>query len=534
MGGKIRDTEDEFLGAKFRDDKTKLMYAYDYHSKTTVRIWGTTFKPAMYKELKRLGVTVVDRHMITDLLTEKGKKGNPIIGAVGFNNRTGEFLVISSVATIMATSRPARIWLFSESYPGLSEFRPTQCIGDGHAMGWRAGLGFTMMEKSVVAEFSAAGHSFPPYGAGNNHNTWYPATLVDSNGKELPYKDRDGKILKTYEERTKPSENQALFMKGGNIDQAKYAYEGPETIPFDQAIKEGFVPPFYADLSSMPKLEREVIWGMMVGEEGKTKIPILQNYQEAGFDPKKHMLQCYGGGWKSANFSPDQRQLFGLPGGFFNDWKLMSTSEGLFVSGDALFASNCFGHAASTGSYAGRHAANYSDEHKHVKALSKTIETHKSNVYMYLNRDIEEPLRWKEINSKISKIMRNYCGAEKHGNILNTGLKLLNDLEGEFRKRALADNPHELMRLLEVKNILTVSKLIIHASLERKCSTSQLEFSRIDSDSTKKAEEQAFIVIKQEGKSVVTHKVPLDYYGNLKENYELHNSVDLKEVENVL
>ena len=33
FGGKIRDTEDEFAGAEFRDDKTKLMFAYDYKNR---------------------------------------------------------------------------------------------------------------------------------------------------------------------------------------------------------------------------------------------------------------------------------------------------------------------------------------------------------------------------------------------------------------------------------------------------------------------------------------------------------------------
>ena len=46
-----------------------------------------------------------------------------------------------------------------------------------------------------------------------------------------------------------------------------------------------------------------VIWGMMVGEEAKTKIPIYQNYTERGFDPQKHMLQSYGTGWQSSELS---------------------------------------------------------------------------------------------------------------------------------------------------------------------------------------------------------------------------------------
>ena len=54
-----------------------------------------------------------------------------------------------------------------------------------------------MMEKSVKGEFSAAGRSFPPYGTGNNHNTWYAATMVDARGVEIPYLDRDGNVLKT-------------------------------------------------------------------------------------------------------------------------------------------------------------------------------------------------------------------------------------------------------------------------------------------------------------------------------------------------
>ena len=178
MGGKIRDTNDEFKGAAFRDEKTKLLFAYDYKNKITIRVWGTTFKRAMYSELKRLGVKIMDRVMVTSLLTEDGLQGGRCIGATGINTRTGRFYIFQGKAIIMCLSRPARIWLFSSTHTGLYEFRPTQCIGDGHAMGWRAGAEFAMMEKSVRAEFSAAGRSFPPYGAGNNHNTWYGASLI--------------------------------------------------------------------------------------------------------------------------------------------------------------------------------------------------------------------------------------------------------------------------------------------------------------------------------------------------------------------
>ncbi|GAG38771.1 unnamed protein product, partial [marine sediment metagenome] len=44
MGGKVRDTEDEFVGAEFRDEDTKFLFAYDYVNRFTLRVWGTTFK----------------------------------------------------------------------------------------------------------------------------------------------------------------------------------------------------------------------------------------------------------------------------------------------------------------------------------------------------------------------------------------------------------------------------------------------------------------------------------------------------------
>ena len=54
---KIRDVDDEFVGAEFRDEETKLMFAYDYENKHCIRLrGGANMKPALYNELKRLTV----------------------------------------------------------------------------------------------------------------------------------------------------------------------------------------------------------------------------------------------------------------------------------------------------------------------------------------------------------------------------------------------------------------------------------------------------------------------------------------------
>ena len=96
-------------------------FAYDYENKYTLRVWGSTFKPALYNELKRLGVKIYDRTEATSLLTieENGKKRG--IGATGMNVRTGKFIVFNSKATILTMSRPARVWLFNPDLVGLCE-----------------------------------------------------------------------------------------------------------------------------------------------------------------------------------------------------------------------------------------------------------------------------------------------------------------------------------------------------------------------------------------------------------------------------
>ena len=526
MGGKIRDTADEFAGADFRDERTKLLFAYDYKNRFTIRVWGSTFKPAMHRELKRLGVRIIDRVMVTSLLTESGQFGGRCIGATGVHTRTGIFYVFSGKSVILAMSRPTRVWLFDAAYPGLAEFRPPQCAGDAHAMGWRIGAEFNMMEKSVKAEFSAAGRSFPPYAAGNNHNTWYPANLIDSRGREIPYVDRDGNILPDVKSRFFPAKGQEFFLKGGNIDEAKYAYNGPETMPYGKLRDLGYKLPFFADLSSMPEMERKVIWGMMVGEEGKTKIPVYRNHTEAGFDPEKHVLRCYGAGWTSAEFLPGERQLFGLPGGFMNDWSLMTNILGLFAAGDSLFASNCFGHAAATGSYAGRHAAAFANS---IGGLSQAdnsqVEEERRRVYAPLESSRSEGYGWKDLNMAISKTMQIHCGDPKHGALLILGLEELRRYEREVLPQTCADNPHELTRLLEVYSVLTVAEIIIHSCLARTTNCEKLNFTRTDAISGS----QGFLVVKKDGDNrCAVREIPLSYAGELRENYEHYNQAYLQ------
>ena len=188
-------------------------------------------------------------------------------------------------------------------------------------------------------------------------------------------------------ERYRPAPGQKFFMKGGGEpDFPFYEFQGPETMPVEEALKRGYKLPFYADLTSMPEEERRVIWGMMVGNEGKTRTPVFEAYNDAGFDPTRDVLQSYGDGWRSGQFLPQERQFFGIPGGMVNDWKLMTNLEGLFAAGDVLFASDCVGHAAATGHYAGRHAADYAASHGPVTVHRPQVDAERARLYEPLRR----------------------------------------------------------------------------------------------------------------------------------------------------
>jgi len=87
---------------------------------------------------------------------------------------------------------------------------------------------------------------------------------------------------------------------------------------------------------------------------------------------------------------------------------------------------------------------------------------------------------------------------------------------------AFARNPHELSRLLEVFNIMTVNRMILEACRARKASHTYLHFERVDYPEVDSPEWHKWVTVKQEEGEVIAGKLPLDYHGDLKKNYDSH------------
>ena len=522
MGGKVRDTEDQFNGAEFRDEKSKLLFAYDYENRTCIRVWGTTFKPALYKECKRLGVQVYDRVMATSLLTAGGRQGTRVIGATGVNVRTGEFNVFKAKATILCMGFPARNWTFSTELRGLTQFTAPTKAGNGHAMAWRAGAEFAMMERSKKAPFESA-YAYPHFGVGSVYSSWHACSMVDANGKEIPWIDRDGKILKSVSERYRPAPGQRYLLHSTGLGSKDYKYRLPQIIPdLEERVKKGeFVLPLYADLPGMPEHERRVLWGLMVGEEGKTKIPVIKSYTEAGFDPDKDLLQAYylmrgDMTWDVA--LPQDRLIFGNAGGLVVDWDLRTNLEGLYAAGEQAFGTLYYSGACTSGRWAGGKAADYAVRAAGRAVVTrKQIEAEKRRVYAPISR--EDGMDWKEFNAGLCRVMQNYCGELKNEELLKIGLITLAEIEANEAVTLCADNPHKLTRALDVLDILTCDQIILHACLSRKASSEFLSFSRTDYPEVDPPDWHKWILIRMEKGVVKTGEMPIDFYEPLEDNY---------------
>jgi succinate dehydrogenase/fumarate reductase flavoprotein subunit len=512
MGMKVRDDDDEFKGAEFRDEKTKLLFAYNYGDKVTLRTWATGLKPALTRECKRLGVKIFDRVMGTSLLTEKGRQGGRVVGVTGVNVRTGEFFIFKSKATILTSARATRVWQFVDTV-GTASHRPPCNSGDGMAMAWKAGAEFTLLEdsQSGLGLNPGVGMLVPQSDA-----SWYAMTIVDSNGKELPWFDAKGNPLTTVSQRYYPAPGQKRFIAGGAVHPLP-AYNGARPLggkQLEDEVKKGnYVLPLYADLPSMPEHERKVIFGLMIGQEGMTWIG-YRNMCKAGFDRDKDMFQLYQDPYRTANVRSTTLQ----GGGLVVDWNLRTNLEGLYAAGEQAFGTwGCAG-SSTTGHWAGSKAADYAMKTTQAPIERSQVDAEKKRVLAPAER-----ISWKVLENGVAKVMQDYCGDVRHEEKLKLGNQLLASYNESEVKTLRATTPHELMRSLEAINIVTIGQMIMNASMARKSSNSFLDFHRTDYPSVDPPEWEKLVTLKLDQDQVVVGELPLNYGGPLAENYAKHS-----------
>lgn len=110
------------------------------------------------------------------------------------------------------------------------------------------------------------------------------------------------------------------------------------------------------------------------------------------------------------------------------------------------------------------------------------------------------------------------------------GLDLLKQFETEIVPKLTASNPHDLMRIHEVLDILTVSQIVLYACLERKACSVPLCFVRNDYPEEEKPEERRHLALHLGNGKPVVREVPLNFFGRLQTEYEKRNQDYMEEL----
>ena len=302
-----------------------------------------------------------------------------------------------------------------------------------------------------------------------------------------------------------------------------------------EGIQKGeYVLPLYADLTRLPEKERRCIFGMMVGNEGKTRIPIYDTFTKGGFDPDKDLLQApimLPEAYQNSNFwggSPIPHLRSPAGGGFLVDWDLRTSLPGLFAAGGApVFGSGCHGESHTTGRYTGRKAAAYAKIAKDPAPDRGQVEAQKRRAYAPVKSG-KDGVGWKELNVAIARVMQDYCGKYKNELTLGRGLELLGELRENEGASAHASNPHGLGRMLECFSLITLGEMVMQASRARKCSSIYLDFYRLDYPQMDPPEWEKLLPMRLEEGHLKVRDLALDFHllapnaPTYEENYERH------------
>ncbi|MDE7372240.1 MAG: FAD-binding protein [Desulfovibrio sp.] len=384
---------------------------------------GSDQKARLTAAAKKAGAKIMNKVVVNEILVNGEGRFVGAIG-IGIRDEVPEMLVFQAKAGLIAVGEAMRM------YPGNNPaymFNTSHCpanAGSGAAMALRAGARLVNLDLP-------SRHAGPKYFTRSGKGTWIGA-LTDINGKLVgPFVDD----IHVSRELPDPTGDvwKDCFVK--NMDSGK----GPVYMNCTGISEE--------DLAHMRKA---------LVSEGCTSInEYLDQY---GIDLRKSMIE-FG----------QYEHMFYMNGIDIDD-RAMSTVPGLYASGQSvgnvrgdITAAAVFGdHAASCAAAYVQTVPDFD-----VAALGDAI-SEKAALYNFLLR--EEPgAHWKEANSTLQKIMDEYVGTRiRSGSLLTAGRKYIRDLRKYSREKLRAENAHELMRCLEVLDLLDLAEACAVSALDRK------------------------------------------------------------------
>ncbi|HVN97713.1 MAG TPA: FAD-binding protein [Syntrophorhabdaceae bacterium] len=438
----------EEIGVKLREDDGSLKVLqgyrkgtvwgrieYDEHGKPYEPLFGTLSRGSDLKmrlgtAVRKAGVRILDRTMVTSIVTNDGKA----IGATAINVRTGKFLVFKAKTLLLATGMAARLYPYPWApYPNNLFYTLTAPMnhGGGHICALDAGAKLWNMEINIVYNVSKGiNHS-----SGGGACNWY-FKMYNSKGEYLEDKYPDSNVTKMGG--MIPGVN---FLFSPNVRNSEYANDvilSAKNVATDDDVAAVY---FTAATEPTRALKFHKLAGGLTNERPAECVPVL-----------------VGIGMQAS-------------GGVFRENEYAETGV------KNLFAGGTVSGGGSAGSHGFTWACLIAD---HVTELVKCeklesfgpeqlrqVELTRKAVLSPLSQRSEYRVNPLELEDYVRNVNYNYVGIKRVKAKMDRAIELLRFAYQGAVPLLYAGNPHELMRALEVKDIIQISELHAQFALRR-------------------------------------------------------------------
>jgi succinate dehydrogenase/fumarate reductase flavoprotein subunit len=476
----------EKFGIQIRYDDSKIpgkfRVVYQFHTMpSSFNFNGFNLKIVLTREAKKRGVDIINRVNMVAILIKDGQ----VSGALGVGTNDGKLYVFRAKTVIVSTGRANRL---TPNVTGIwgNHRIPVNETGDGRAIAFRAGVPVINMEFLSSGYYSIGNYEL---NLGSPRNTVQPAAaVVDADGNAVVPRTQFYDWDSLGKEKIDAAKNrrEALSGRGG----ARPSYE--------QLYREG-KGPFYLDLTGGTEEEIKYIeWS--IGNEGKGSLFLDYLKNQEGFDFRKDKLE----------WLPNSREMAGTASsGLLTNDELETEVKGLYGAGDDVGGVPWSGApgAFAMGWSAGEKAAARAKSQKNFLQIdNEKAEFYKNMCSGMLGN--RQGMHWREIEMAVQNVVNYYAGNTRAAKTLKRGIERIENIRQNASFRA--DNPHELLRCLEVKSILDNAEMIMHASLERRESRrAPFGFVRADFPEQDDANWMAFLSLKKQAEKIKFTRVPI-------------------------
>lgn len=415
-------------GVKFEKDETGDYAVKKVHHMGSYVLpmpEGHDIKKVLYRQLKRAKISITNRIVSTRLLTDEDGAVN---GVLGFDCRTADFHVIRAKAVILCCGAAGRLGLPASGYLMGTYENPTNA-GDGYAMAYHAGAELANLECFQINPL-----------------------IKDYNGPACAYV-------------TGPLGGYTANNKGERFIECDY-WSGQMMWEFYQELEGGNGPVFL----KLDHLAEETIQNIETILHSNERPSRGQFHANRGTDYREKMVEMHISeiGFCSGHSAS----------GVWVNEHAETSVKGLYSAGDmAAVPHNYMLGAFTYGWFAGVNAADYVAEREYTAANDEQIAVEKQRVYAPLLR--EDGLPPAQVEYKLRRFVNDYLQPPKVTKKMEIGLERFAMIEQDI-EQIKANNPHELMRAMEVSVIRDCAEMAARASLFRTESRWGLYHYRVD------------------------------------------------------